>query len=441
VYRPAELGSLLKRLCQERGLTAAAASRRAGVSVNEVRNIQRGFHRPGPRVIAAITESLALDRATTAKLRRLAGIDPDPAATPEAKRARAAAWRFLTYMLANHVLLPRLSLADTITRLAHKSPAATEHLRAAAAAAVGRDYCRVRPETPAAPRALRALIEKTFAHLTADDIQSTQPRGLASPGRVTAVSVLLGMVPLPRGWTEAEAFDVACNAEFGPFFALRLFPLIYREACRCWPFEKVYMPYGLHGQSVQRAVYDLAHSAGSVLDFDQALVGCGAEIARGRLSRWRRPGGGLPEPPDRDERPEPPGSPDFIFDHWDRCEFLDQFPLLRLDHEGSTRLAHSVDLPSLEAYRVQLERRGVPRDLILSEAFEGEPLELARLPGPDSFIARLIAEQFRVAAERRIKGQQWAEIASAGQTLQMDWQVIALADSLARRPPDTPGPP
>jgi len=440
MWQAQELGRLLQRLRSERGISAYALAKTSGLSQSHIRMIERARRRPSADAIAALSHALRTDQRTTAKLRRLAGIDPDPATAPEAKRARAAAWRFLTYMLVNHVLLPRLTLADTIARLAHKAPAAAEHLRAAAAA-LGRDYCQARAATPAPPRVLRALIEKTFAHLTADDIQHTQPRAIASPNRFTAVSILLDMVPLPRGWTEQEAVDVACNAGFGPFFALRLFPLIYREACRCWPFEKVYMPYAVYGEPAQRAVYELAQTPASVKEFDQTLVGCGMPLARGEPSRHRYEFSRLHEFPDRGLRPAPPGHPDWIFDHWDRCEFLDRFPLLKLELDRSMRLAHSVDLPSLEAHRAQVELMGVPRELILSEAFEDEPLEPLRFASPESFVARRIADEFRVATERLIFGERWAEVAGAGRMLQVDSQVIDLADSLARAPAGTPDPP
>jgi transcriptional regulator with XRE-family HTH domain len=433
VYRPRELGLLLTRLCRQRRWSAARASRKAGLSINQVRNIQRGFHRPSPRVCEAILEALTVDEKTAAEFRRLAGIEPDPASSPESRKARLDHWPLLTYLLVNHVLLPRLDLADTLARLrARRSPAA-EYLTAAASAPSGQSFSELALTSSPAPRALLALLEKRFGYLTAARLQHHHPLPRFRIGRLAATNLLIDFAS-PRE-SDYEAFDRALNAGFAAAFAGRLFPLVYHQACRCWPFEKVYMSYALHGESCQRAVYAQARGLAAPADFDQVLTGCAGRIDRGQPTRARsapdgRSESSLPQP--AADPPAPPGNPDYIFDHLDRCEFLDRFPLLKLDLDGACRLACSLDLPSLEAHRVRLEAAGVAAPAIDAKLrCEDEVLEAFPFTGPESFIVRLIGQTFRAVANHLIFAAAWPALDLAARDLELARMAPDVAQLLA----------
>jgi len=84
--------------------------------------------------VEALIVGLNLDAETAGMVRRLAGLTANPGAAPATKVVRREAWPLLLYVLANHVLLPRLALLDA---LQHKSRLPLEDrdlLRRAAAA-------------------------------------------------------------------------------------------------------------------------------------------------------------------------------------------------------------------------------------------------------------------------------------------------------------------
>jgi transcriptional regulator with XRE-family HTH domain len=434
MWHETELGERLQSMRLARKISAYRLAKRSGVSLSHIRMIERAQRRPSPDTIAALCTALGLDAGMTAELRRLAGIDPDPASDPSSRAARAQAWPLLTYLLVNHVLLPRLTLADTLARLQRRPSRAAEYLTAAVSLSPW-DFSGLRLLQSSPPRALLSLIEKNFGYLSATDLRRHHhtPRNL---GRVRASILLLGLAN-PAS-SEYEALSLTLPGVFSEVFAARLFPLIYHQACRAWPFEKVYMPYALHGEACQRAVYAAARLQADVAGFDQVLLGRGAPMPRGQPSRPRLAPSGMSESSLREPPPDPvppPGNPDYIFDHWDRCEFLERFPLLKLDLPASLKLALASDLPSVAALRLRFERLGVPAGVIADKLHCADgALETRVGSGPESFIARLVSENFRTAVEGLIFGAAWSEIVGAGRILGVDPRVLDLAESLAIHP-------
>lgn len=366
------LGRRVQHLRAERGLSAYALAKLSGYSLSYIRMVERGMRRPGADTINAIGNALDPTGVAAAELRRLAGIDPDPAATAEAKAARRIAWPALLYVLVNHVLLPRLELAGLLSRTGRRSA----FLRAAAESIDVVEFQRAASKLGSPPPPLRRMIEDTLGALPADtvhqlmgDVQHMErwetPR--ESPafyfrGRVP-VSVLL---PLRSAASAMDTLDFVENFSFDRNFAVRLFPHTYFDACRCWPFQKVHLPLGRLHPDAQRELYNAIHAGLTLAELDRALVGEGPLGSRLRDQATRRPTfderrpgfAGRPEAPaifDLDERnaagvlaeyhgPRP--RVDSLFDHLDRCDFLDRFPLLKIDHRGSCELAAARSLPS-----------------------------------------------------------------------------------------------
>lgn len=451
---------LLVQHCRRRGVSATALSKRAGLGVNTVRHLQRGLRRPQPATVMAVARALELDAPATAELRRSAGVDPDPATEPEARRARLDAWPALTYTLVNHVLLPRLQLASTLETRASKSPTVAAALKAAADSPDLIHYCDLPDAAGPRPRGLTPLLERTFSHLGAD--RARRLHGVArSQSQLAGVFehcgkdadrrdrdrfvVVNAIVGLRRPNTsEYRAWMVVQVGRFHPVFAVSMFPLIYLEACRTWPFEKVFMPYAYSGEPAQRELYNMVRGGIALEDLDAILIGrrrLGVPVRPAR-QRCHLGDSAVYFMPDGGSCSHEGGGPsqlDTVFDHLDRCEFLDRFPLIKLDQEGAADLARAHSLPSWKLWRDELRREpgSIPAEILDEQRF---PYAVdANPPGrgrPDSFVARIIGDALQAKADELVEFDRWKQLSDAVRALGMCDEVAGLVASYARRPTD-----
>ncbi len=481
--RTQTVGSRLRELREQRGISALALSKRAGLGVNYVRQLERSGRYPNPEKLMAVARALDLEGATIAELRHLAGIDPDPASAPEGKAARRDAWPLLLYVLANHVLLPRLQLADLLKR---KRPLGTNDqdlIRRAVQAPDMASFVEDVASAPGPARGLASLLEDVFHAVPPADIAPLQRRlhnilNSRKHGDVylwderwgAALTLLsFNRPPLP----ETLLFEYVHHWTFDYSFAVCFFPALYWQACRLWPFEKAVIPYAARGSDVQRRLYDAVAAGMSLSDLDRALLGQGALGEEIRNSPRARP-----SPEDREEvaadgeiwvelplqtKPghvtrsqgrRPPT--DAVFDHLDRCEFLERFPIIKVDRASFGDLARSISLPSWHAWTDFIRRRttthtGTPSTVFTDEAAPLSPerfvsvlfhfhQRLASEPDPytlDSHLARIIVEQAAQAMARRLGKRDWPAVAAAAKILGLpqDWQRVV--DALARRHPDS----
>lgn len=136
---------------------------------------------------------------------------------------------------------------------------------------------------------------------------------------------------------------------------------------------------------------------------------------------------------------------DLIFDHLDRCEFLDRFPLIKIDQAGFAELARSLDLPSWTAWVEDIVRHAhiqpgsrPPADKTRFDAILADtPIYKPRLR---SHAATLMAAKFRNAVEQAILDGKWQKLSDAGRMLGIAsaWQGIAQAFSRGASPPADP---
>jgi hypothetical protein len=243
-------------------------------------------------------------------------------------------------------------------------------------------------------------------------------------------------------------------------FAVCLFPPVYWQACRHWPFDKVFMPYARHGPVVQHRLHAEIQKGLALEDFDRSLIGEGAlgtDITAARATRpspeelaadsisaqerveliWRYPSGTI-----RPEGPRPPQ--DSVFDHLDRCEFLERFPLIKIDRAGFAELARGLDLPSWAAWvkhaavtwRIADDRPPCSAERfahvvsgvrLVGDADEDRPSTL------DSHAARMLTQITAEAAARLLGRGDWHGFARAAEVLELPdtWQRVA--DAIAQR--------
>lgn len=104
----AQLGSRIRRLREDRSLSALALARAAGLSMNVVRNVERGLRRPQVATVKKLASALELPKRDREDLVRLAGLSRVPA---EARAATAVpgveVWRFLPALLFDDRLMER----------------------------------------------------------------------------------------------------------------------------------------------------------------------------------------------------------------------------------------------------------------------------------------------------------------------------------------------
>jgi len=493
MYRPSELGSRLRKCRKDRGLSAYAAARAVGLSDNYYRLLERGIRRPSASAIDLICGTFQLSALEAAELRRLAGIDPDPAAMPEAKGARRDAWPLLLYVLVNHVLLPRLELPDILdARRGQRNAELVDLVRRAAMARTRHDFERdvagIKP-----PRSVLSLVEKHFGKLPPGDLASAQSELSFNDRLLDLVAtaterlddtdlieadelaqlanrlhsfshdaaawllphVLVQAVNMAKASFQLRKFGLDWN------FAVAFFPFLYWHVCRYWPFEKVINPLARLGVDQQRQLYDAVQRGLDLVDFDRALLG---ERKLGRNLR----AAGTTRPPfygDSDtvkpgharipiERPLPDIIPQFydgpvppvdvLCDELDRNELLARFPLIKIDTAGFDQLVHERTLPSWGAW-VACVRERMP-DLTP----DAPPLGLRKFAAVLSYWSlgfgtgagdraagsptlHRLADHLRASAWLKLHQGKWSDVLAAAEDLDARGRWLRWLQALARR--------
>ena len=473
-------------------MSAAAVSRLAHLSVNQVRNVQRGLHRPSTRVLAAIADALRLTPDVQADLRRLAGIDPDPGATAGARKARREAWPALVYVLVNHVLLPRLEFAAHLAD--HRRLPAPDH-ELLAVAAVAPDlisFVRRATDLPAPGAKLRRLLEETFRDAPPDAVADLQEglcwalRAGTFPSREVPLvhryrwderwCIARTLLRFNRpAQPEYALYEYVHSAQFDYSFAVAYFPAVFWHACHVWPFDKLFNPYARACDGIQRRLYEEVRAGLSLDGTAAALVGRSAlgvelglalpsrpspeEEVPGELAGLRR----VPQP--GGERVEitlpvnggtvkftgsrPPV--DLLFDHLDRCALLERFPLIKIDRESFTGLGRSLNHPAWTAWTEhlahdwQLPADAPPLsrqrfDSILCQCRSWSPQE-DRPETLDSLLCRHVTEEAAFAMARMLGRGDWPAAARAAEALALSPEWLRIVRAIAaQRPTDEAGP-
>jgi len=102
-------GATLSDLCDEQGLSALALSRKAGMGVNTIRQLQRGLRCPTPETINRIINALRLRDEWVGRLWRAAGIKP-----VDQPALGLSVWRHLPAALLDDVVHPEIVLFDLV---------------------------------------------------------------------------------------------------------------------------------------------------------------------------------------------------------------------------------------------------------------------------------------------------------------------------------------
>jgi transcriptional regulator with XRE-family HTH domain len=361
----------IRSLRRALGLSARELSLKAGLNQNYVSNLELRKWNPKPAAVSAIARALGATDAETAELRRAAGIDPDFSANPEAKKDRRAAWPFLAYVIANDVLLPRQALD---AELAREDTCATVLRHACGSVSVAQFMAAMDGERE--PTRLRSMLDRTLHPPSIAPLLSRLRNVLnETPGNSLREEVLRPgpESPRPTAYTSErlhilyplcrpkrtlhEVFDYVENFDMDYNFAVAAFPPLYWSACRVWPFEKVGLPLAARPLEAQRLLYDEIRNGCSLVELDAALLGEGRlggllSATPARRPMWNAPDGRyflqLESP--GDEEPSwydgPAPDHDRVFDHFDRTAFLEWFPLLKIDEQGTVAWVNSINLPS-----------------------------------------------------------------------------------------------
>ena len=463
----ATLGAELETARKRHGWSALALSKAAGLSMNYVRNIERGLRRPKPPALASLCDALELSDHERAQLRRLAGIDPDPAGSEEARAARRGAWRPLTYILANHVHLPRLELPRMLESRRPLGERDRDLLRQAAESADIVSFSSDTPESPSPGRGLTRLLEETFAAATVDDVQhiervvvnATYMRKLGDAYRWHERWFVVWML---RAWnrpavSEWELFQRVHKTSYDYAFAACFFPAIYWHACSVWPFDKIIMPHAKCGERTQRRLYSEVRAGITIETLDAALIGLGelgsdvVDSPAARPSPWSIGDPYLPEWVETTLRTTnathrltgPPMLVDAVFDHLDRCEFLERFPFIKVDRLGFAELARSLKLPSWPAWVTQvsgLTKIGddqPPRspERFAGVLFDGRTRTMSD-DDPDtldSYTARRVTAETALAVARKLGTGDWKCVANAARALELGGNWLAVVEALANQ--------
>lgn len=446
-----DLAKLGRRLAAERtkqGLSALALSKAAGLSMNYVRNVERGLRRPRTEPLMAICRALEFNERTTAEFRQLAGIDPDPASDPEGRKARREYWPILAYILANHVLLPRLELLNLLESSGVRQRAVADLFRLAAAAPSAAALADQVVNETSPPAPVHRLIDRYFAFVWANVLRVCCEK-LKRPGAEEANPIYNLTLHL-RTWDPDEielSYDAFLECEFDRTFAVCFFPALYWHACWCWPFAKVLLPFGFHGPSQQQQLYDAVRAGMPLAELDETLLGhgpLGRAIASSSPSRGHHDWAAAAPNQSRhvsfsmyatelDETFRISGSlppADAVFDHLDRFEFLSRFPLIKFDTETFAVLARKLGLRSRQTWVDYVLRHcdpPPPPDAAIRgpTAFTDVlSLEWWRQARSESPTIAQLAEAYRLAVERLVRARAWDPLTQAGKLLDLQpaWQ-------------------
>jgi len=445
VYQPGELARRIREHREARALSALALAQRAGLSMNYVRNVERELRRPSEKGLEAISNALALAKGDRLELRRLAGIDTAPQST-HAKAVRHGAWRTLTYLLVNHVYLPRLEWPDQL-RTTRSTPERELLESAAAASDLAAFVHAVADRKP--PRSLLTRLENTFASIPPDRLEPLEgvirsaidtrfdPHAADEfhwPER-NAVAYVLAAVRNAPLMPEPELLRSIAGMTFDYSFAICLFPPLFWHACHAWPFEKVKNPLARAALPWQRMFYDAVRGGLSLDDLCEALLG--------RLPLGPPP----PSAPPPSARPSPlvwsgsmPGLAgtahvDCFFDHWDRADLLARFPLVGLDRASFEAIARAQEHAYWRAWRDEhaLYKRWLaswpdapklpplPADRFASifteSHYTGRTMDQPSAQTLQSKLGRLICDRFADAAAERVASGQWQALDKAAAAL------------------------
>jgi transcriptional regulator with XRE-family HTH domain len=464
-----KLGRLIRAGRDALGWSALAVSKAAGLSMNYVRNVERGLRCPRPDALISLCHVLELDARSVSQARRWAGIDADPGTDPESRAARREAWPVLAHALANQILLPRGELTPLLEGARRMDRVTVQLLRAAAESTHPATFAASATTARPPPRLL-ALIEEHFGGVWAGWVRVaaarvTQPGRLrAAPGLAVVADERYAWVPESLAYYELLRHLRTWGADTGPLayeyliacgfdrsFAACFFPAVYWHACRCWPFLKVVLPWARFAPDVQRKIYDAVRTGLSLSQLDEVLLGRGplgqciasstpvrpyldfAEDAGGLQGRFFLLDNAYEETV-HFTGPPPPN--DAVFDHLDRSEFLARFLLIRLDEEWFTKSARALDLPSWSAWREHVRAHAsqdIPSDhpLVTADRFLGVmDLQSPPLPPSDSLTLAQLTQAYRSALESRIVVlDDWGSPTLAGDALHIEpaWLRIVRA--------------
>ncbi|MFH1746505.1 MAG: hypothetical protein ABIG44_05605 [Planctomycetota bacterium] len=374
------------------------------------------------------------------------------------------------------MLLPRLELSDALRRR-RLSSADRELLTHAACASDLAAFVNETSTSSPPGRGLARLLEEIFSQVTPDTLHhiNSHVRNAIScrwPGigrslipyrwdERTAIAGTLLAYNQPSA-SEATLYGWLRSTSYDYNFAVCFFPAAYWHACKHWPFDKVRMPYARHGVEVQRELHAEIQQGLSLEDSDLALVGEGALGRRLTASlparpspedlsstygfkdefvklAYRRRGGTLLR-----ELPRPPQ--DSLFDHLDRCEFLERFPLIKIDRAGFADLARSLDLPSWRAWtKAASVFEQAPEDApphgperfahvvssvrVLGTMEDDRPLTL------ESHTARMLTQITAEATARLLGKGDWQRFTQAAEILELPDNWLHISEAIARSIP------
>ncbi|MBU0639950.1 MAG: hypothetical protein KKB50_13865 [Planctomycetes bacterium] len=387
---------------------------------------------------------------------------------PEAKAARRDAWRPLTYILANHILLPRLELVDTLAGQRRIDEESRDLMNKATQAGDVSIFVRDAATVTKPPASLHRLLESVFDQVTPGALTGMErelaaalhaPGPPAAPpgwGELRVVGWLLPAFSHPRQ-TLTEFGRLIFEYTFERSFAIALFPAIYWQACRCWPLEKVIMCHALHAPEAQIELYDAVRYKGLSLEhLDRALLGEGAlgKAVRG-IQQTRPSVDRAPEQPDgegaprcafplgeRDDRfvfrgATPPN--DAVFDYLDRCRFLERLPFIKADRRVFADLACSLTLPSWNAWVAHVTAHSLPegtppripeRFRVLFHPFTDLDERMERPDAVRDYLGRLLAQKAQAAMASRFAADDWSSIRAAARALGFRANRQAIIDTL-----------
>lgn len=339
-----ELGEAVQRLLEQRRLSSLAASEAAGLSRNQVRNIVLGRHRPTAATLRKLCDTLNVPPEVAGRLRILAGIEPDPGASDDARAARRSEWAALLFVAVNDYFLPRFELPGLLKRRNLKDDDQAEIELAAAARSIA-DYWRERVDRRCS-RGIAKIIDEVFPETTVDQVDAIR-FCLENPIPGDWHELTPAILGLGR-FADSGAYDLEVRAciERVPVdqaASVAIFPALLWHACHAWPIDRVRLKYP-YKRGADDVVYSSVREGGvSITDLASALLGegeLGERLAGLRASRpsWEiaidASAGGEPGHVTM-FRPRT----ESVFDSLDRCVFIKRFPLYAITPADALRLA------------------------------------------------------------------------------------------------------
>ncbi|MDX2200787.1 MAG: hypothetical protein SF069_17655 [Phycisphaerae bacterium] len=336
------LRELLRDLAGSRSRRSVSIA--AGLNVNYFGDVLAGKATPRHEHLLKLLDVLNATPEQREQAIRLAGYHFEPGQAEADIAARRHAWAKLFHIVINQVLVPRGELEPLGywqgTLAAVRDDALTMPLA----------WFQSRLEYSQPPAPALELVEARFAKIDEQRLSELTmmmqgdlsipvvPQGVFHPERhrlfdwlrVRMVALLSPTGPRPpiAGWTLTSRFDEA--------FAIAMFARLVPRAALAWPFEKFRIALALRGDEAQRLLWDAIRDGLPAEGVEEAMLGRGPLGAKLVRCQRRRPSierfaaDGLLFGFHR-VRPQMPGDYDAVFDHFDRCEFIDKFALVRAD--------------------------------------------------------------------------------------------------------------